>query len=516
MIYNSTFWLVYACLQHLKCYNFCMSKLPEGVRKKLLDFHNLKNRFLGMKERRDRYKKELDELKAKEKKWKKKERELEDRVHDLEQELKNIAKRKEAKKPKFPVNYSIGQQVNKNRKQSLIRGKKILKSEREKEVLRTEPVYPEGISPENCYVYKTRIINHITDGQKEVVKYVYYREKGWGKNGKIGQVKGVLPRTEYGMEVGIIIAFLVNELGLSRSQTIAILSFFCGLKISSSQVDNLLTQIATLWEKEFDAISDLMVLATVVYVDETGWRVGKKNCYTWGFKSLLHTLMVYGKNRAEDVLDKILPRELFRGTGITDCYQIYVDRFDKAQKCWAHLLRKILKLHLLYPKNKEYENFLKKLGKIFSESKKLKQENLPITEKEKQIIDFRKQIHELCTRKDEKLPKDTPKDHREFVNLQKLLVKNIGDLFTFVINENVDPTSNLIEQALRKTALQRNAYQTSKTDAGACRKSILTSVISSLKQNLPIFSLEMVLEEVIRWQEEGRSMFEKQLAQVQN
>ncbi len=109
-----------------------------------------------------------------------------------------------------------------------------------------------------------------------------------------------------------------------------------------------------------------------------------------------------------------------------------------------------------------------------------------------------------------------PKEHREFVNLQKLLVKNIGDLFTFVLEKNVDPTSNLIEQALRKTALQRNAYQTSKSDAGAFRKSILTSVISSLKQNLPVFSLETVLEEVSRWQEKGVSLFEEQLAQVQN
>ncbi len=89
------------------------------------------------------------------------------------------------------------------RKHSRVRGKKVPKLEREKEVLRTESVYPEGINPENCYVYKTRIINHIKNGQKEAVKYVYYREKGWGKSGKIGQVKGVLPRTEYGMEGGI-------------------------------------------------------------------------------------------------------------------------------------------------------------------------------------------------------------------------------------------------------------------------------------------------------------------------
>ena len=495
-----------------------MSKMPEAVRTKLQDYHNLKLQFWGMKERQERYKKELKKWKEEKKKWNKKEKELEDKVRDLEQELKNIAKRKEAKRPKFSgLNYSLNEHNKKNRKTSCIRGKRTLKVEREKEVIRIEHIYPEGIEPKNCYRFKTRIITHLKNGSKEVVKYIIYREKtAWRKSGKIGQIKGVLPRTDYGIEMGIIIAFLVNELGLSRSQVRAILDFFCGLKIANSQVDNLLTQIANFWEKEFEAISDLMVLATVVYIDETGWKIGKKNCYTWGFKSILHTLMLYGKDRSEEVLDNVLPRELFRGTGITDCYKIYEDRFDKAQKCWAHILRKIIKLHLLHPKNKEYKYFLKKLGKIFSESKKLKQEAVPILEKKKQVKKFQKRIAKLCTRQNEKLPKETLREHREFVNLQKLLIRNKNDLFTFVFHKKVEPTSNEIEQALRKTALQRNAYQTSKSEAGAFRKSILTSVISSLKQNLPVFSLDTVLDEVIRWQIDGISLFELQLAQIRN
>jgi hypothetical protein len=177
-------------------------------------------------------------------------------------------------------------------------------------------------------------------------------------------------------------------------------------------------------------------------------------------------------------------------------------------------LREIISLHLRYLKNKEYEEFLKSLGKIFSESKKLKQKDFSHPEKEKQIILMKKKISKICTRKDEKMNKKTKKNHRKFVNLQKRLVRNVDSLFTFVLHEGVDPTSNRAERGLRKTALQRNAYQTSKSETGAKRLSILTSVMTSLNQSLPNFSLDSVLEEVSSWQLSGSSLFQNQLKSV--
>ncbi|MBI1813008.1 hypothetical protein HYR82_04510, partial [Candidatus Peregrinibacteria bacterium] len=44
----------------------------------------------------------------------------------------------------------------------------------------------------------------------------------------------------------------------------------------------------------------------------------------------------------------------------------------------------------------------------------------------------------------------------------------------------------------------RNNYQTSKTKRGADRRSVLTSVLTSLQQSLPAFSLSTVIAEVTR------------------
>jgi len=489
-----------------------MFNLSEAdIRKRLKDYENEKLKTKNLKNNNDKYRKDLKKKKGKIK-------ELEDKVKDLERKLRDFAEAKNAKRPKFPnQNYSVDSQNKRDgeKEKSLIRGKRQKKIDREKQVSEIVKVYPENIEKTRCYKFKTRIITHIKDGKSVVIKYIIYRENaGKGISGKIGKMKRVLPHTDYGLEVGLITVFLKNELGLSHTQTQKIFSFFCQLEISSSQIDNLLSQVSKIWKKDFEAISDLMVLATVIYLDETGWRVGSKNCFAWIFESLNHTLFLYGETRKEEVLDKILPRKQFDGIGISDCYRIYENRFKESQKCWAHFLREIISLSLLYPENKEYETFLKSLGKIFSDSKKLKLEKISPLEKEKRIIRLNKRILEICTRKEEKMNKDTKRNHRKFVNLQKRLVRNIDDLFTFVRHKNVDPTSNRAERGLRKTALQRNAYQTSKSVAGAKRLSILTSVMTSLKQNLPNFSLETVLEEVSSWQISGASLFENQLKSV--
>lgn len=452
---------------------------------------------------------------------KKKLNEKDNRIKALEDELKQIAQRKASKKPKFS-DYSLAKQ-----ERLLSKGDKFkspgrrTKAEKLKEVTREEHVYPEGVPPEQCIVDYTRIVTHVTEGKKEVVLYHIYKKK-WSKlTAKLPQA---LPRSEYGVEVGVILAFLVYSLGLSHDQARQILSFFCHLEIPQPQINVLLNQMGKLWKKEFDRLCDLILLAFVVYVDETGWKEGTKRCYTWLFKSLSHTVFLYGEGRSEEVLNKILPRDLFKGIGITDCYKMYEKYFGEAQKCWAHFLRKIIKLMLLHPKKKQYKAFFKKLHELFKEAKELKvkwkelaEQGNPLTEEQKKerIEVLKEKVQALCTQKDTRMTKKTPKDKREFVNLHKNLIRNLDDLFTFVLHEGVEPTNNTAEQALRSTARARNNYQTSKTAKGSKRRSTITSVLASLKQNLPDFSLKSVTEEIRKWQEEGKSLFQKQLETLQ-
>jgi transposase len=437
--------------------------------------------------------KEIEELQRELEAERRKRKAAENESNELRDELKQMAERKTAKKPKFP-DYSL------SRQERLLGLKKVFRSPGRTpkeaqlhEVTREEDVYPKGVPPTQCVPEYTRIVTHLRDGSKEVVLYRIHKQKWSNKRGKLPHV---MPAGEYGMEVAVTLAFLVYTIGVSHDQAMQVMQFFCNIELSRSEADSLLSQISKRWEKEFEKLCDLMLLAFVVHIDETGWREGKKNCYTWIFKSLSHTVLLYGKRRNEEVLDSILPRKEFKGIGVSDGYRIYEKYFKEAQKCWAHFLRKIIKLMLLYPEKKQYKAFFESLFEIFNKGKKLKQDSKLTHKQKKQEVDLLKeQIQTLCTEKDTKINKDTPKDWREFVNLQKNLMRNINDLFTFVLHEGVEPTNNKAEQGLRFTAKARNNYQTSKTVKGSKRRSVIASVLASLQQSLPEFSLRTVTEE---------------------
>ena len=90
-------------------------------------------------------------------------------------------------------------------------------------------------------------------------------------------VDGVRNRKcEYGFEILITLAFLVYWTGISIDKARGVLALFTGLQLSKSQADSLLSQWATDWQVEYDAIAELITSAAILYIDETGWKVGKR------------------------------------------------------------------------------------------------------------------------------------------------------------------------------------------------------------------------------------------------
>ena len=44
----------------------------------------------------------------------------------------------------------------------------------------------------------------------------------------------------------------------------------------------------------------------IVYIDETGWKVGTKSCYTWVFSTTMHVLFRCGVSRAKTEATAVL------------------------------------------------------------------------------------------------------------------------------------------------------------------------------------------------------------------
>ena len=314
----------------------------------------------------------------------------------------------------------------------------------------------------------------------------------------------------FGLEIHVVLAFLVFAIGVSIDQARAILQFFTRLELSRSQADALLNQLASDWEEDFEALCRLVAMAAVLYIDETGWKVGKRACYTWIFTTLSHVVFLCGKGRGGDVLDAILP-EGFAGIGVTDNYSAYENRFSKHQKCWAHLLRKIISLMLRFPEKAEYRAFFEELYAIYGEGVRYQKDQRLTAGRGQRVALLQEKIRRLCVEAGQAVSKELPDDRQRFLRLQNELIECLDNLFVFVEHPEVAATNNCSEQQARSEAQARKAARTSKTARGAKRRSIITSVLGSLRRLLPEFTMQSVLEEIGRWCEAGISRFRAEL-----
>lgn len=377
------------------------------------------------------------------------------------------------------------------------------------EAQRVQSIYPEGLGPSDCCLVRERAVWRLEEGRAVRVGYRLFA----GPDGLEPRIPGVTPRCEYGIEILVVLAFLVYVIGMSLDKACAVLTFFCQLPLAKSQADALLRQLARHWEGEFDLLCDLIAHAAVVYLDETGWKIGSQGCALWTFASELHRVFLFGCHKDAATLDTILPPDVFDGIAVSDDAAVYQHRFARAQKCWAHLLRKAIKLALLYPRKRSYQRFLDRLLRLYHDAKRAAaDQRLGEPGRRQRVTELEGRLNDLCLPYWHDPTPDQKPHERDFANLVNELLQRLIDeeLFTFVLEPAVEPTNNRTERLQRGPALDRKAGRTSKTATGAQRRSIIASVLESLRANLEAFTLTSVLAEVQRWLQEGISLFAKQ------
>jgi transposase len=371
-----------------------------------------------------------------------------------------------------------------------------------------QDIYPPGAAKSDCDLARERAVWRLRDGRAVLVGYRVFR----ARDGEEPRIPAVTWRCEYGIEILVALAFLVYIIGISIDKACQVLNFFCQLPLSKSQADALLRQLARQWEPEFDTLCDLLVEAAVVHLDETGWKVGQENCSLWVFASKLQRVFLFGCRKDGDTLEQMLPADVFDGVAVTDDAAVYRHRFTAGQKCWAHLLRKAIRLALLYPRRKTYQRFLDELLKLYRDAKRAAADKrLGVEGRKRQVSELEGRLCRLCQPHWKQTPDMKPHE-KEFANLANELVERMMDneLFTFVTNPDVEPTNNLSERLLRGAAQDRKIGRTNKNCSGARRRSVIVSVFESLRASLPQFTLHSVIQEVRRWMKDGISLFDRQ------
>jgi transposase len=376
---------------------------------------------------------------------------------------------------------------------------------------RSEAIYPEGVDKGHCKLSHVRPVWRLEDGRAKLIAYQIYR----GPKNQYGQIPGVLGRSEFGLEIVTEISYLVYIVGLSFDKVCQILNFFQNLNLRKSQADALLYQLSRHWEREFDVLCTLLANSLVVHADETSWSLNS----VWAFLSEKARVLLFGVHKDADTLKVLLDPATFGGLVFSDDAAVYAN-FTASQKCWAHLLRKAIKLTLQDPHNAEYRAFTDRLLKIYHEACRVKRDGrLGDAGRARKVADLDDEILDLCGAMwCAELPplEGLDNDYRLLANeIMRLWLAQ--ELFKFVTlkpvrqpngaAQPVDGTNNEAERTLRGAAMARKTGRTSKTLDGARRQTILTTVMESLRLYLKTFTLASVLDEMKRWWETGQSCF---------
>lgn len=437
--------------------------------------------------------------------------EMAEEIKRLKEALTAKGKAKGSKKPKFNLNYSLAGTQRRSKRGQQATGR-YSQAEKSAQVSASAAIYPDEIEPQTCEIHRHQYVWRIIDGKAQYVDYAIYAAP---ESQDLPEVPGVRNRrSEYGLEIILMVAFLHYWIGLSLDHVCEVLQFFTGLVLSKSQANALLNQLSADWEEEYNTIADLLAVQMVIYIDETGWKVGAQSGYTWAFSTLMYVLFRCGVGRGKAEAQAILG-ERFGGIGVSDDYAAYKSLFEQHQLCWAHLLRKAIKLRLEHPNEADYQVFLENLCEIYQQAVRLQKDRRLSVGRTEKVKQLQAKIVELCTRAGEKVEVEQMPTHEvTFVRLQNELINGLDALFVFVAHPEVEPTNNLSERNVRREAEIRKGGRTNKSEVGANRRSILMTVLATLNTRFEKFTLTHLLEEVQRWIEQGCSIFQLELAAI--
>jgi len=183
--------------------------------------------------------------------------------------------------------------------------------------------------------------------------------------------------------------------------------------------------------------------------------VGTEGCSLWAFASKLHCVFLFGCRKDDATLDTMLPPEVFDGIGGSDAAGVYQNRFKQAQKCWAHLLRKAIKLALMYPNNQKYQRFLNQLLEVYRDAKRSAADGrLGEEGRQHRVTELEGRLCEVLLPHPLETTLEMPPHERDFTNLVNELGRLVmaEEWFTFVLEPEVEATNNGMERELRNPA----------------------------------------------------------------
>ena len=240
------------------------------------------------------------------------------------------------------------------------------------------------------------------------------------------------------------------------------------LTLSSGAIIAVCRRVADRGRAAVATICDQIRASPVVHADETGWRQNGVNGYVWTFCTPTARYFVR-RTREGQVGDEVLGDD-FAGVLCTDFYAGYHHYPGCKQKCWAHLLRDIHDLTVLYPTDAGLRRWAKQVHKVYRTAVAFARADARARRRAQRRYEQR--LLALCQ---PYLADPTAVQAK----LCRRIQRHLPELFVFVAEPAVPPDNNAAERSLRHLVTSRKISGGTRSEAGTDTKMVIASLFGT-------------------------------------
>jgi transposase len=255
-------------------------------------------------------------------------------------------------------------------------------------------------------------------------------------------LKAALP-VEYHYGYGPRLTALIGELSGPQRDSRSAVQEFCtsvlGVSISRGAIQRAVDRVSEAIQPHYEAIAEQASRATMNYIDETAWYQHGMSAWLWVMVSATVALFKVQASRNKTAFEALLQR--WAGILVSDGYGVYQHWVHGRQTCLAHLIRRAR--GLAERRDPELAWFG---SRVMTELQRLVHwAHAPPTAGDVQTW-YARMVHLLACHRQRR---------DEAGTFARTLEREMGALWTFVVEEGVEPTNNRAERALRFAVLWR-------------------------------------------------------------
>ena len=270
-----------------------------------------------------------------------------------------------------------------------------------------------------------------------------------------------VPPSAFGPRLQAAVVTLAVRNRVSRRDTTELARELFGVELSTGSVDKVIQQAGEALAGPYTQLEQRLKSASVVNIDETGWKTAGGNRTLWG--ALTSRTAVFRIAAGRHAFEaRTLLGERFAGIVCSDRWRGY-DYLDPTQRqlCWAHLLRDFTAHSEGMAEQEDFGHGGLVIAHDLFAAWDAYQQDGDRARLQAQTAPLQEKLHTLLEHAARKSART--KYHRLFA---KNLLNRWPALWTFTHTHGVEPTNNHAERGLRSAVIYRKLSHGSQSDQG--------------------------------------------------